>query len=111
MAAPLNTVFIVSLLVSVSLVVLYWLRGWRSGRAEARSVVEWVRSGMDGLGRIGTALPEGAVLRVPLRFEDARLRNASATVHFSEQGEAVDVVLRCDLDRPPRRRSEEHTSE
>jgi len=103
MTAPLNTVFIGSLTVSVFLVVLYWLRGWRSGRAAAHSVVEWVRSGMDGLGRVGAALPEGALLRVPLRFEDARMRNASATVHFSEQGEALDVVLRCDLDRPPRR--------
>src|SRR5438552_9738668 len=102
MAPALNTVFVVTIAVCALLALLYWLRGWRSGRAAATGVVAWIRSGMTGLGRVGSASPDGSgLLRVPLRYEDARMRNASATVHFGDQGEAVEVVLRCDLDRPP----------
>src|SRR5229473_3496868 len=99
-----NLAFLLSLLLSLGLALLYWIRGWKSGRSTARNVVDWVRSGMDGLGRAGSASPEGnGLLRVPLRYEDTRLKNASATVQLSTQGEALEVVLRCDLDRPPRR--------
>src|SRR5260221_2148642 len=103
MTPALNTVFVLSLAVSAFLALLYCLRGWHSGGPAATSVVAWVRSGMSGLGRVGVASPDGSLLRVPLRYEDARMRNASATVHFGDAGEAVEVVLRCDLDRPPRR--------
>jgi len=104
MASAFSNVFVLSLALSAVIIVVYWLRGWRSGRAAASSVVSWVRSGMSGLGRVGSASPEGnALLHVPLRYEGAGMRNASATVHFGDAGEAVEVVLRCDLDRPPRR--------
>ena len=104
MAAALNIFATICLVLGVVLMVRYWTRGWRSGRAAAGAVVAWIRSGMSGLGRVGSASPAGDdLLRVPLRYEDTRMRNASATVHFGTQGEAVEVVLCCDLDRPPKR--------
>ncbi len=57
-----STVFLLSLLVSLGLALLYWIRGWNSGRATARSIVDWVRSGMSGLGRAGAASTDGSGL-------------------------------------------------
>ena len=104
MTPGLNLVFIFLVLLSIGVALLYWARGWSRGQATAATVVDWVRSGMTGLGRAGSASPAGnGLLRVPLRYEDTRMRNASATVLLGDQGEAIEVVLNCDLDRPPRR--------
>ncbi len=90
-------------ILSLALAFLYW-RGWRGNQATAFAVLDWIRSGMTGLGRVGSAYPEGqGLLHVPLEYEDSRMRNASATVAFGDRGEAAEVVLRCDLERPPRR--------
>lgn len=99
-----HVVLILAVLLSLGLVFLYWGRGWTKGHSAAVSVMAWIRSGMAGLGRVGSARTSGqGLLSVPLQYEDARMRNASATVLFGERGEAREVVLRCDLERPPRR--------
>ena len=93
---------ILAVLLSVALALLCW-RGWRGSQATALAIVDWIRSGMAGLGHVGSAYPDSrGLLHVPLEYEDARMRNASATVVFGERGEAVEVVLCCDLDHPPR---------
>jgi hypothetical protein len=104
MSPALNAIFLFVLALSCLVAALYWTRGWRRGQAAATSVADWVRMGMTGLGRAGSASAAGnGLLRVPLRYQDDRMRNASATVQFGPQNEPLEVVLRCDLSRAPRR--------